>query len=159
MNGISTNSTPTVGRRKASEADRAFAFDVKKQALGPYIKQVWGWDEEIQVVFFEKEFNPSLLEIITYENQNIGTIEVLFNSERILINKFYILPDFQGHGIGSKILKDEIANARKRGLCLRLGVLRINPAVRFYERHGFTKVEENETHWIMEWGTNRSIET
>ncbi|MCJ7700175.1 MAG: GNAT family N-acetyltransferase [Anaerolineales bacterium] len=101
--------------------------------------------------FHKKEFDPSHLQIITHAGRDIGTIEVLANSERKLINKLYILSEFQGRGIGSKILRDVIDSAQQEGLRLRLGVLKINPAVRFYERHGFQKVEETDTQWKMEW--------
>jgi hypothetical protein len=32
--------TPEIATRAASDADSAFAYEVKKQALGPYVTQV-----------------------------------------------------------------------------------------------------------------------
>ena len=145
--------TPEIATRAASDADSAFAYDVKKQALGPYITQVWGWDEELQQAFHRREFDSTRLQIITRDGHDIGTIEILTNSERILINMFYILPEFQNQGIGSKLVRDILDTAQRQSLRVRLAVLKINPARRFYERHGFRKVEETDTHWKMEWSS------
>ena len=151
MNHTQDANASEVGLRQALYTDKEFAYEVKKQALGPYVQQVWGWSEDVQLYFHEKGFDPSHLQIITLAGRDIGTIEILANSGRIQINKLYILPEFQRRGIGSKILCDVIDNAQQDGLPMRLGVLKINPAVRFYERHGFQKVEETDTHWKMEW--------
>ena len=99
------------------------------------------------------EFDSARLQIITRADHDIGTLEILTNSKRILINMFYILPEFQNQGIGSKLIRDILDRAQRQSLRVRLAVLKINPARRFYERHGFRKVEETDTHWKMEWSS------
>lgn len=39
---------PNVTLRKATADDSEFVFLVKKAALGEYIEQTWGWDEDFQ---------------------------------------------------------------------------------------------------------------
>ncbi len=41
--------------RPATPDDYWFAYELKKQALGPYVKEVWGWDEEVQLSFHSKD--------------------------------------------------------------------------------------------------------
>ena len=62
------------------------------------------------------------------------------------LHKLYILPDTQGKGIGKALLDfvvDEIK--QKDAAALHLGVNRFNPAVKFYEKLGFTKLKEEKT--------------
>lgn len=53
------------------------------------------------------------------------------------LSKLYLLPPFQGEGIGSRLLDRLIADAGTLRMPLRVTVLDVNPARRFYERHGF----------------------
>ncbi|MFD0863412.1 GNAT family N-acetyltransferase [Sungkyunkwania multivorans] len=79
-----------------------------------------------------------------------GTIEL----ERIYISK-----DFQGKGLGAKVLRKAIAIAQKfNPEYLWLGVWEHNgSAIRFYEKHGFVKFGEHpywlgsdkQTDWLM----------
>jgi ribosomal protein S18 acetylase RimI-like enzyme len=142
-----------VSTRPASDADSACAYEVKKQALGTYITRVWGWDEEVQEDFHSREFDSARLEIVTLAGRDIGTIEVVSKIAHILINKLYLLPAFQNQGIGSRLVRDVLDRAKRMKLPVCLSVLKINPAWRLYERLGFRKVEETETHWRMEWSS------
>ncbi len=55
------------------------------------------------------------------------------------LHKFYLLPDCQGRGIGSAAMSALLAEMRAAGIRLcRLRVNRQNPAVQFYQKHGFT---------------------
>lgn len=137
--------------RPARREDDLFVYEVKKQALGPYVKQVWGWDEDVQRDLHRKEFNASRLQIVTLAGCDVGTIGVVSDENRFLINTVYLLPEYQNRGIGSALIRGVLDRARTQGLPVRLGVLKVNPARRLYERLGFRVVAETETHWKMEW--------
>ena len=62
--------------------------------------------------------------------------------DRIEIRHIEILPEFQGKGLGSQIIRDILAEGRKAGLPVTLTVLSLNPARRLYERLGFKRVDE-----------------
>ncbi len=59
------------------------------------------------------------------------------------IHKIYILPIAQGKGVGKKLINyiGEIALQNKNQI-LSLNVYRQNPAIDFYEKLGFKKIEE-----------------
>jgi GNAT superfamily N-acetyltransferase len=61
------------------------------------------------------------------------------------IHKLYALPTVHGRGVGRALLDAVIAIVipleQER---LRLNVNRYNPSVRFYERHGFVKIGEED---------------
>ena len=43
--------------RKAKDSDYNFAFEIKKQAIGPHITSKWGWDEEFQLNIHHQRWN------------------------------------------------------------------------------------------------------
>lgn len=69
--------------------------------------------------------------------------------DAIEIDGLYLLPKFQKSGIGTKIIEGVIAQADSDLLPVRLGVAKINPALRLYERLGFEVVSESEFKFVM----------
>ena len=64
--------------------------------------------------------------------------------ERLLLDHLYIHPDSQGRGLGAMVLARIIDEARAQGLPLRVGALRDSDSNRFYLRHGFKLVAQEE---------------
>ncbi len=54
-----------------------------------------------------------------------------------------------GKAIGSVILKSLLSEAEVQNKAITLGVVKFNPAVRFYERHGFHVTHEDEYKLYM----------
>ena len=129
-----------------------FVYEVKKEAYKKYVEENFGeWDEIIQKEYFDKFIN-SVREnayIIEYNNKDIG----FYNGE-ILENDYYeignicIIPEYQGKGIGTKILKDIIEKNKERNI--KLQYFKKNPVGKLYERLGFILVSETKYHYQME---------
>jgi GNAT superfamily N-acetyltransferase len=66
-----------------------------------------------------------------------------------------ILPQWQGKGIGTRILKDLAQESRQAGVKLSLRVVKDNPALRLYVRLGFDVVAEDEISYEMVWRENK----
>ena len=62
----------------------------------------------------------------------------------IKIDSFYLDRRFQNRGLGAVILKTLLVEADALRLPVRLEVLRGSPADRFYRRHGFVKLDEDD---------------
>jgi GNAT superfamily N-acetyltransferase len=62
-----------------------------------------------------------------------------------------ILPQWQGRGIGTRILEDLAQESRQAGVKLSLRVVKNNPALRLYLRLGFEVVAEDEISYEMVW--------
>jgi GNAT superfamily N-acetyltransferase len=123
-------------RRPANRPrDAAFAWRVSEACIKPYAEQTWGhWDGQA-------DFDAERDEIITSCGWDIGVMRVERHPDHWFLSKLYLLPPFQREGLGSRLLGELIADARMVRLPLRLSVLEVNPARRFYERHGFTLIE------------------
>lgn len=134
----------------ADESYYEFSYRVKKEAYSEYITQVWGWDENKQREFFAQDWQNLKPSIIQYNNQPIGTICISYDNEGLHIERFYILPEYQHKGIGSYLLKQLLEKADKKNLPAKLCVLKVNPAISLYRRHGYEIINEDEIMYHME---------
>lgn len=136
--------------RPATPADRDRAFEVKKAALGPYIAQTFGWNDDVQLRFHADEYNPALTTLILYQDTLIGYYATNVDGGTLYLNDIYLVPAFQGHGIGGYLLQTVLHAADTQGYNVRLDVLTVNPARRLYERFGFAIVGEDAHFYHME---------
>lgn len=124
--------------RAAGEADRSYLFESYKKTLGPYIERVWGWDEAFQNLGFWKH-NPLLrFQVIMVDEHAVGGLHVEEDQDAVIIRMLFVLPEFQNRGIGSSVILDVLAQARKRQKHVGLKVIKHNPAEHLYRRMGFT---------------------
>ncbi|GAI75456.1 unnamed protein product [marine sediment metagenome] len=134
----------------ADESHREFSYQVKKTAEGTYITQIWGWDENIQRDFHNKDWQDHKPEIIAYDCKPIGTIYITENEKCIKIRQFFILPEYQNKGIGSYLLKRILDKADRSGRITKLDYLKSSPVGSLYKRNGFQIVEVDEAFYYME---------
>ena len=136
--------------RPATAADLAFAFDVKRAALGAYVAQTWGWDEAFQRAFHVADWAAHRPDIVELDGTPVGTIEVVEHPYHVYLGEFYLLPDYQRRGIGTALLGRALARADDRRVPARLQFLKVNPVRSLYERHGFRITSESATHYFAE---------
>ncbi|WP_373284643.1 GNAT family N-acetyltransferase [Kroppenstedtia guangzhouensis] len=70
-------------------------------------------------------------------------------SDIYFLQHIELLPQFQGKGIGSKLICRLINKARKKNVPVSLTVLKQNPAIRLYKRLGFSFTGETEIKYEM----------
>jgi GNAT superfamily N-acetyltransferase len=95
------------------------------------------------------DLDPAFDKIIQLVGHDIGLIDR--RSDIWLLDKIYLLPAYQRQGLGSCLLRRLIEDARTAQVALRLTVLEVNPARRFYERHGFVLTHTISPRHHMEW--------
>ena len=136
--------------KQATENDSAFFYMVKKTVLKDYIENIWGWDEQFQLQFHQENYHPALTQIILYTNVAIGTVEIKEDDESIFISSLYILPEYQGKGIGTTIIRNYISKADTLKKRVALEVLKLNTgAQKLYKKLGFTLTERDDTKYFM----------
>jgi ribosomal protein S18 acetylase RimI-like enzyme len=67
----------------------------------------------------------------------------------IFLEYIAILPEFQNRGIGTELIREVLEEAAAKGFPVELKVLKINPAIRLYERLGFEVESRTETRFFM----------
>jgi ribosomal protein S18 acetylase RimI-like enzyme len=138
--------------RDCREDDRAFVWEVRRQALREYVAALWGWDEDAQRAKFEQRFTPAGHQIIVAGGRDVGLLQVVDDGTHLVVGKIELLPEFQRQGIGTVLMTRILGEARSRDIPVRLQVLRTNtPARRLYERLGFVVSGETESHVQMEF--------
>ena len=133
--------------RGAGDADRSLIFATYRETVGPYVEQVWGWDEEFQQRGFWNSLPLTQFKVILVDGVRVGAIHYVENADEYFVGMLLLLPQLQRHGIGTKCLRDLIIVAKRAKKSVRLRVMKVNPAKSFYERLGF-KVSGEETDFI-----------
>src|SRR5262249_820016 len=109
-----------------SDDDLIFSFEVKRAALGPYIVVHWGWDEDFQILMHAENFRRKPFFGIECSGQRIGTVSLMPVDDYLRFGEFYLWPDQQRKGIGSRVLQHCISLADQAGRALRLEYLKWN---------------------------------
>ena len=136
--------------RKAQATDSEFVFAVKEAAFREYVEQIWGWDDIYQRDLHNRRFASQDLRIIQFRGTDVGFLSTSNTSDTLKVDQLYILPEYQGRGVGAACMKRIINDANLEQKPVTLQVLKINTrATAFYQRLGFTIVDENSTHFQM----------
>lgn len=134
----------------AEESHSEFSYQLKKSAYGDYIKEIWGWDEEVVRDLHAQDWLNKRPKIILYDKQPIGTIYLNENKDYIEIAQFIILSEYQNKGIGSYILEGILDRADRSGLITRLDYLHTNPVASLYKRFNFKIVRSDDIFHFAE---------
>lgn len=89
-------------------------------------------------------FAPEYTRHIVAQGQRVGFVVTKPTADVLHLDHLYILPAWQGQGIGASVLQLIILEAEALGLPIRVGALRESASNRFYVRHGFELVEQAE---------------
>jgi ribosomal protein S18 acetylase RimI-like enzyme len=137
--------------RKAGPEDREFAYRVRRASLRDYVEKVEGWDESEQRRLHEARFAAQDFHIVSVAGTDVGLVAMVVTPDCVKVNQLLVLPGHQGRGIGRYCMLAVMDEARGLGLAVRLRVMKVNPRARaFYERLGFRRTGETETHDLME---------
>ncbi|MFC5721060.1 GNAT family N-acetyltransferase [Streptomyces gamaensis] len=133
-----------IGLRPATSADSEYCFQLHKAAMGAYITAVWGWDEQTQRDLHTGAFNPDRWQIITTGGTKVGILHVECRPTEIYLARIELHPDHQGRGIGSRLIRTLLHQARQQGQDLTLDVLAVNQrAQTLYRRLGLHEISHH----------------
>jgi GNAT superfamily N-acetyltransferase len=146
--------------KKVSEDDFPFLRKVYRSTREEELSQA-NMSEEDKSRFIEFQFNAQHLHysqaykdaefnLILLDDKPVGRLYIWRTETQIRIMDIALLPDFQGKGIGTKILQSIIQESEKSGKKVTMHVEYFNPALRLYERLGFKKVDDSGIYFYME---------
>ena len=93
---------------------------------------------------FLSSFDPAFCRFVVVDDVSVGFVMAKPADDHLALEHLYILPEHQGKGIGSAVLSFIFADADSRSIPVKVGALRDSDSNRFYQRHGFSKIEEAE---------------
>jgi ribosomal protein S18 acetylase RimI-like enzyme len=98
----------------------------------------------------EDATNPGA-SVVMVGTDEAGILVVERLSREIQLHALYLLPSFQGLGVGSTLVSSLQQEAMMRRVPLCLQVLKVNPAKTFYERLDFSIVKDTEHFYHMQY--------
>lgn len=127
-----------------SEADFEPLLALRIEVMREHLERVFRYKPERARRIFREHFDEPGLRLILVEDERAGCVGFRIGEGEVKVDSFYLVQRFQNRGLGAVILKALLAEADSLRLPVRLEVLRGSPAGRFYERHGFVKLGEDD---------------
>ena len=138
---------------------KEFIYQTKKEAYKKYVEECWGsWNEEDQRKYFENFINTVSDDawIIQLNGKDIGFYNGLtLDDGNYEIGNICIIPEYQGKGIGTQVLKDVMELHKDQDLHIQY--FKQNPVGSLYERLGFEPNGETDFHYQMKKTKQKSI--
>ncbi|MFT6749924.1 MAG: GNAT superfamily N-acetyltransferase [Candidatus Azotimanducaceae bacterium] len=136
---------------KAVEKDKEYFRKLSKACYQDVIGRQYGpWDDKHQNRNFELKWPANNFRKIYVNNMLVGGIWTDNNPDIIQLREVQIHPEFQGQGIGTHVVMQEIENARTLSRPLRLRVLLESRAINLYIKLGFSVLAKNDHQLTME---------
>jgi GNAT superfamily N-acetyltransferase len=132
------------------EADFEPLLALRIEVMREHLERVFRYKPERARRIFREHFDEPGLRLILIDGESAGCVGLRVGDSEIKIDSFYLARSYQNRGLGATILKVLLAEADALGLPVRLEVLRGSPADRFYGRHGFVKLDEDDVEALYE---------
>jgi ribosomal protein S18 acetylase RimI-like enzyme len=130
--------------RPATTSDFAFFFALHKESLGPYVEQVWGWDDDDQRAYLERNLDLPYVRVVVVDGMDVGRLDVEEHADEVFLALIEIAAQHRGRGVGGHLIQSLIGDAFAQGKRVRLSVLEVNVrAYQLYRRLGFTEVSRD----------------
>jgi ribosomal protein S18 acetylase RimI-like enzyme len=147
--------------RPIEDADLPFLYAVYASTREEELAQT-AWSEEEKKSFlrmqfeaqhqhYQKHYARASFAVVLQGEVPIGRLYVHRGESDIRIVDIALLPEHRGGGIGSRLLGEILEEARQAGRKVSIHVEHFNPALRLYERLGFTRVDDTGVYYRMEW--------
>lgn len=134
---------------RASDADLPFARDLTRNNMASYHQEAGlNWDDERFEHYWERTLN-TLVVIKDIGRRHIaGLVRLHLGNNSAALWDLQLLPHFQSQGIGSQLMERILDICRKRNVeSISLQVYKTNPAMRLYQRFGFS-VDQQTPHMV-----------
>jgi GNAT superfamily N-acetyltransferase len=135
--------------RAASSSDIPFLVDLRVITMGTTILKHQPWIAAEQIARVHYRFDCA--RVITLRAQDIGLWKVASDSSMTELIQVQLLPEFQGLGIGTHLIRRLQEECRLAMRPIKLHVFASNPALKLYERLGFRVADQDEHSFQLLW--------
>ena len=105
---------------------------------------------DMQDAQYRRDYPDADFLIITWHDQPIGRFSKATSAQMVHLIDIALIPQSQGQGIGTTLLRHVLQEADALKLPSELKVLMSNPAIHLYQRLGFEQVDLQAPHIIMQ---------
>ena len=132
------------------EADFEPLLAMRIDVMREHLERVFRYKPSRAKRIFRGHFDEPGMRLILLDGERAGCVGFRRGDGEIKIDSFYLDRRLHNSGLGTKILMVLLAEADATGLPVRLEVLTGSKADRFYLRHGFVKLKEDEIEGYYE---------
>lgn len=133
----------------ASTTDWDRAWAIQRVAFLDHVTRTWGgWTPE-QVRRCEAAWSPEDTRLVELDGALAGWVRVEHYPDHDWLDLVVLEPAYQGRGLGTRVMRGLMAEARERGVPLWLSVHRNNGARRLYLRLGFAELPRDDLRVFM----------
>ena len=140
-----------------SEADFEPLLALRIEVMREHLERVFRYDPERARRVFREHFDEPGLRLILVGDALAGCVGFRIGAAEIKLDSFYLDRGHHNTGLGTTILKVLLAEADALRLPIRLEVLNGSKADRFYLRHGFVKIGEDDIEAEYERAVHTAI--
>ena len=119
------------------------------------------WDEAQKETFLRAQFDAqdawyreayaeATFDVILVDGEPAGRLYLHRGPSEVRIVDIALLPEQRGNGVGTSLLRDLLAEGDAVGKSVTIHVERMNPALRLYERLGFSLAEDKGVYLFLE---------
>jgi GNAT superfamily N-acetyltransferase len=100
---------------------------------------------------YRRRFPEGDHQLLLVNGEPAGRAYLARSEKEIRILDIALLPEYRNRGIGTGIIKGLLDEARRIRKPVRVYVERFNPALGLFERLGFLKTADIDSHFLLEW--------
>jgi ribosomal protein S18 acetylase RimI-like enzyme len=149
-----------VSLRRVEPRDEEFLYRVYAGTRTEELAVV-PWDDAQKDAFLRAQFDAqsrwyrehyarATYEVVLVDGEPAGRLYLHRAESEIRIVDIALLPEHRGNGVGSSLLNNVLAEADATGRRVTIHVERFNPALRLYERLGFSVAEDKGAYLFLE---------
>jgi ribosomal protein S18 acetylase RimI-like enzyme len=105
---------------------------------------------DAQDAWWRENYGDASFDVILVAGEPAGRLYVHRGRSEIRIVDIALLPEHRGNGIGTRLLEELLAEGDAGGKSVTIHVERMNPALRLYERLGFSVAEDKGVYLFLE---------
>jgi ribosomal protein S18 acetylase RimI-like enzyme len=138
--------------RPARPEDFDFAWALYRGLMKEMSREFGLWHESVQRAMIRSAMSSDEASVIMAGDQPAGWVQIQDSEDAIYVHHLYIADGHQGRGIGTRLLKNTLREARKHAKPAHLWVMRNNARARqLYQRLGFRVVDEDRVKFHLVW--------
>lgn len=147
----STGESPEIAFQPARESDFEQLVALKVAVQRDHLERLGRFTPDRARDRFRAGFSPQETRLVHVDGAFAGCVTVHIRADHCEIEHLYIAEAFQGRGLGTRIMRLLMDEARSRGQEMRATVLNLSPANGFYQRLGFTETSRDAIDINYAW--------
>lgn len=137
--------------RRARAGESEVAYRIKRAACVVQVESIGPWLDEEQWPAHQRRFSTQTYLLGEIDGRAVAVMALSNAPDSVRLNQLFVLPEFQGQGIGVTAYENALSEGRSRALPVRLNVRKVNwRTVALVKRMGFVEVGQTEIDFNFE---------